>query len=319
MPFALVSLGANLGDRAGTLEGALGALGEHPQIAIAAVSSFHETAPIGGPAGQPAFLNGAALMETSLTPRGLLSALEEIELRFGRERDVRWGARSLDLDLLLYDEIILEEADLTLPHPRMAYRRFVLEPAAEVAPQMRHPGIGWTMTQLLNHLNAAPHYLAITSIGKDTIGLAGRLSENSGATYCPDPGRSRDALRDALPELAQRRSNALRECLALATEGVVSDFWIEQQQAYLDAAELKNLPPGLQDRFDAVVRDAPCPKLLVLLENRQREPLVGDRISLGDRLHALVTRPARGPFLVLDAADSRRNLEELTAALTAMR
>ena len=95
--------------------------------------------PIGGPAGQEPFLNAAALLETSLPPAELLARLQRIELHLGRTRETRWAARTLDLDLLLYDNLVLNTPYLTLPHPRMAFRRFVLEPAAEVAPEMAHP------------------------------------------------------------------------------------------------------------------------------------------------------------------------------------
>ena len=131
-----------------------------PQIAVAAVSCWRETAPVGGPPGQPPFLNGALLAETSLAPHDLLAALQQIENDLGRRRAERWGPRTIDLDLLLYDELVLDTPSLTLPHPRMAWRRFVLEPAAEVAGAMLHPTIGWTIARLLEHLNTARPYVA---------------------------------------------------------------------------------------------------------------------------------------------------------------
>src|SRR5688572_15489027 len=102
MPLCLISLGSNLGDRRQTLDLAVAELASNPQLRIERVSRWYETAPVGGPAGQPAFLNGAVLLEAALSPLALLDLLQDIERRLGRERGpVRWSARTLDLDLLL--------------------------------------------------------------------------------------------------------------------------------------------------------------------------------------------------------------------------
>jgi 2-amino-4-hydroxy-6-hydroxymethyldihydropteridine diphosphokinase len=153
---ALIALGSNLGDRQATLEGAIAALDGTRGVAVQKVSSFYETEPVGGPSGQGMFLNAAAVLETTLEPLGLLQVLQEIETRFGRVRTVRWEARTLDLDLLLYGDQIIETAELTIPHPRMAERRFVLEPLAEVAPDAFDPVTLRTITQLLAALDARP-------------------------------------------------------------------------------------------------------------------------------------------------------------------
>jgi 2-amino-4-hydroxy-6-hydroxymethyldihydropteridine diphosphokinase len=131
---ALIGLGSNVGDRLATLTGAITALGRVCGIAVRLVSSFHETEPVGGPPGQGMFLNAVALLETELEPLPLLQDLQEIETRFGRQRTVRWGERTLDLDLLLFDDRRIDTPELCLPHPRMRTRRFVLEPLLEVAP-----------------------------------------------------------------------------------------------------------------------------------------------------------------------------------------
>jgi 2-amino-4-hydroxy-6-hydroxymethyldihydropteridine diphosphokinase len=131
---ALIGLGSNLGDRVVNLEGAIVALSKTPGVAVLKVSSFHETEPVGGPAGQGMFLNAAAALETTLDPNSLLHVLQEIEGRFGRVRTVRWGERTLDLDLLLFDDRIIQTSEIEIPHPRINTRRFVLEPLLEVAP-----------------------------------------------------------------------------------------------------------------------------------------------------------------------------------------
>jgi len=127
-----IALGSNLGDRRRHLEEALRELAARGDIRVRAVSSFHETEPCGGPPGQPRYLNAAAELDTELEPRALLERLLEIERRHGRRRDVRDGPRTLDLDLLLYNERRIREPDLCVPHPRMWQREFVLRPLAEI-------------------------------------------------------------------------------------------------------------------------------------------------------------------------------------------
>ncbi|GAA4023018.1 2-amino-4-hydroxy-6-hydroxymethyldihydropteridine diphosphokinase [Deinococcus rubellus] len=144
---ALIALGANLGDPAAALHWALkelAALGE-----VQAVSGFHRTAPVGGPPGQPDYLNAAARLQTRLPAPPLLAALLDIETRFGRVRRERWGARLLDLDLIAYGALVLDTPDLTLPHPRAWQRAFVLRPLSEVAPDFAHPVTGQTVGQAL--------------------------------------------------------------------------------------------------------------------------------------------------------------------------
>jgi 2-amino-4-hydroxy-6-hydroxymethyldihydropteridine diphosphokinase len=161
MAYSLIALGSNLGDRAARLQQAIAALGRLPQTRLAARSRWHESAPVGGPAGQQAFLNGAALLSTSLSPEQLFDQLTSIEAACGRKRDERWSARTLDLDLLLYDELVRDSPELAIPHPRMVYRPFVLRPAAEVAAWMVHAESGWTVDALLEHLKDGQPSIAV--------------------------------------------------------------------------------------------------------------------------------------------------------------
>lgn len=138
-----LGLGANLGDRAATLHAAVDALRGDADFVVLAVSAFRETAPV-GPADQPAYLNGAVLVRTTLAPRDVLDRLLGIERTFGRDRsrEARWGARTLDLDLLLYGDRVIDEPGLTVPHPRMLERLFVLEPLNEIGPDLVVPAVG---------------------------------------------------------------------------------------------------------------------------------------------------------------------------------
>ena len=140
MVVAYIALGSNLGDRAATLEAAVRRLRAEPGLRVLAVSGWHETDPVGGPAGQGKFLNAAATVETDLSPESLLALLQRIENQFGRVRTVKDGPRTLDLDLLLYGEARIASAALTVPHPRMRERAFVLLPLQELAPECVAPG-----------------------------------------------------------------------------------------------------------------------------------------------------------------------------------
>ena len=130
---AYIGLGSNLGDRRARLDAALAALRGRTGVAVTRVSSIYETAPVGGPAGQGPYLNAVAELRTELDPEALLRVLLEIESAQGRVRTERDGPRTLDLDLLLYGDMVRDDARLTLPHPRLHQRLFVLKPLAEVA------------------------------------------------------------------------------------------------------------------------------------------------------------------------------------------
>ncbi|HEV3446427.1 MAG TPA: 2-amino-4-hydroxy-6-hydroxymethyldihydropteridine diphosphokinase [Gemmataceae bacterium] len=149
MTTAFIALGSNLGDRNANLLAALQALQDRPGIVVKQTSSFYETEPVGGPPGQGLYLNAAARVETRLTPRQLLQALLEVEAQLGRQRQERFGPRTIDLDLLLFDDQVIDEENLTVPHPRLQERLFVLEPLAEIAPKAVHPILGLTIRELL--------------------------------------------------------------------------------------------------------------------------------------------------------------------------
>jgi 2-amino-4-hydroxy-6-hydroxymethyldihydropteridine diphosphokinase len=138
----LIALGSNIGDRRSHLDAALAGLAAVAGLEITAVSPLYETAPVGGPGGQGAFLNAVVAGRTTLPPADLLAALHGIETARERRRVVHWGPRTLDLDLLIHGDTLSDDPALALPHPRMHERRFVMVPAADVAPGLVHPVLG---------------------------------------------------------------------------------------------------------------------------------------------------------------------------------
>ncbi len=144
-------MGSNLGDSLGYLEKSLEQLQQTPQIQVISHSKWYKTKAVGPP--QPDYLNGCAILQVQLTPHELLKRLLEIEQQFGRSRDEYWGPRTLDLDLLLYGNIILNSSTLQIPHPRLSQRAFVLVPLAEIVPDWIEPISGKTIKELLDSLN----------------------------------------------------------------------------------------------------------------------------------------------------------------------
>ena len=141
MTVAYVGLGANLGAREETLRRALELLAAADGVSLLAVSQLRETEPV-GVVDQPPFLNGAVALETTRTPRELLDLLLTIEASLGRVREERWGPRTVDLDLLVYGDEVVDAPGLRVPHPHLHERRFALEPLAELAPELDVPGRG---------------------------------------------------------------------------------------------------------------------------------------------------------------------------------
>ena len=135
----LLSFGSNLGDRHKTLNDAWHVLGQTANVQTIKLSPFYETEPVGGPAGQPMYINAAGIIQTAMPPLELLKTLQKIEADFGRMPTERWGPRVLDIDILLYEDRIVELPSLIIPHAEMLHREFVLIPANDIAGDWIHP------------------------------------------------------------------------------------------------------------------------------------------------------------------------------------
>lgn len=345
MASCLIGLGSNVGDRAGSLHSAVEQIRDLLGVRIRSLSSFHETAPVGGPLGQGMFLNAVATIETALSPEELLRGLLEVEKRLGRRQRLHWNERPIDLDLLLYDDRVIETEELCVPHPRMAFRRFVIEPAAEVAADWKHPTIGWTVEQLREHLRHAMPYVAICGpIGVGKTEVAERLHEQIGGRLILETvdqegltrfyaDTSGEACRTEL-EFLQRRARLLdRDAWDASQKLVTSDFWFDQSRAFasvwLSTEQMARFEDSWQEARSRVVP----PKLIVLLDVPSEEALariahrgrpferalgLADIENLRQALHNQADRPGLGPMLRISQDDSPRILDEIRAAIEAM-
>jgi 2-amino-4-hydroxy-6-hydroxymethyldihydropteridine diphosphokinase len=158
---AYIALGSNQGDRELNLLRAVAEIGKLPDSRVTGLSPIYETSPV-GVTDQPAFYNAVLRLSTHLSPLELLHHLQHIENKvFKRSRTVRWGPRSIDLDLLLYADEVIASHELTIPHPRMAERRFVLEPLCALSPGLIHPVLGSAVAELLAALRSAERVVQI--------------------------------------------------------------------------------------------------------------------------------------------------------------
>ena len=344
MSTCLVAIGSNLGEQNELCRLAVAKLEAHPRIEVAQCSSWHTTSPIGGPSEQEDYLNGAARLRTDLTPFELLEYLNHVETQLGRQRKVRWAARTIDLDLLLFDQVELATPTMVLPHPRMAFRGFVLAPAIEVAADMVHPPTGWTIQQLYDNTRHRPTYVAVAGpigVGKTDLvrTIGNRFSARQVVAAPPESlltrffGDPKGEARDTEVAILQQRSTALDARIFSDHDSLIlSDFWFDQSFAYASpwlTMERHNafgeeclmvgtsiLRPAL-----LVMLDAPPEYLLGRIQSRNRAYELALTTPCLDRLrkalHNQARQPDVGPVINVDVTVEDHH-EEVAAAIQAI-
>ena len=329
MARCLIGCGSNLGRRREQLDRAIELMRFMPGVTMVGVSRYRETVPVGGPSGQDAFLNGACLIETDLPPQDVLSMLAAVENTLHRSREERWGPRTVDLDLLLYDDVVLETDCLTLPHPRMSTRRFVLEPCVEIAGDALHPLAACTLDEMLASISSPQPHVAVIGVpatSADDIARAVSDASLGCLVTAPRP----------LPEAtapAQAWCSTLGEWCAAVEEidcddgahGIVTDFWLEMllvaARETLDEESLARF----EGHFAKVAAKAAAPQAVLLLV-ASAASLVGDprQARLQEKLIAAVRDPGyRSPLkakavVMIDATNASRAAADAVAAVEAM-
>jgi 2-amino-4-hydroxy-6-hydroxymethyldihydropteridine diphosphokinase len=332
-------MGSNVGDRRFALQRAISRLRHQAHVSILAVSRFHETTPIGGPGGQGAFLNAALTLETDLTAAELFRLLQDVEQQIGRVRRERWSERILDLDLLLYDQQVMTTSSLVVPHPRMAFRPFVLVPAVEIAPDLIHPCIGWTLHQILDHLSSPHSYVAVTGIPATAasrlvkeianrcrarlVAVAGTRERRHG-----DTDDSTGVTLETELEFLMSCVRKLEEASGQASGWMVSDFWLGELRVSARRRLARPELPRYENAWKEAIRDVVTPKLRVFLNASAgtiqstagaTSPSDVARLSrLQDDLRQEVMLPGMGPMLEVNAADFDWAVAEVEAAIQAM-
>ena len=312
-----------------------------PGVTLVSVSRYRDTRPIGGPPGQGVFLNGACLLETELAPHDVLGMLAAVENTLDRERGERWGPRTVDLDLLLYDDVVLDTESLTLPHPRMVTRRFVLEPCVEIAPDLVHPLAACTLEDLLDSISSPHPHVAVVGVpGSGAAEVAAAIAHATlaglvsappeydalvgGTAVRPDVVSGDLVWRHAVeacakPLLAKRWSQD--------PHGTVVDYWLatamlEERIAMRERQSAGSALIGGRPRTSAgaatsirhpgiamcAAADAPVDRLL-RLQQRIAAELRSPEINAADRPRAVVT---------IAAGDFAQAVQEAVAVVEAM-
>ena len=316
-----------------------------PGVNLVKVSRYRDTRPIGGPPGQGVFLNGACLFETDLAPHDVLDMLSAVENTLHRERGERWGPRTVDLDLLLYDDVVLDSETLTVPHPRMATRRFVLEPCVEIAPELVHPLAACTLEGLLESISTTRPHVAVVGIpGTGVEEVATAVAHASLARLATAPPEYAVVAGGAVGDDRAWRA-AVEACArplvaarcAPDPHGVVSGYWM---QTLLLAAET-SLPPaefaGFASFFSGAAAATAPPHVAILMvaapdvvESRcaaraEDAGTIPRLLRLQDRLVAALrggdagrAAPSPRAVVTIPAGDLGRATQEAVAAVEAM-
>ena len=296
-----------------------------PGVKFLAVSRYRETRPVGGPAGQDSFLNGACLIETELPPRDVLGMLAAVENTLHRERQERWGPRTIDLDLLLYDDLVMETAELTVPHPRMATRRFVLEPSAEIAGGFAYPPSACTIGDLLDNISVPSPLVAVVGVpGSGTAQVAAGVADALMARLveCPAPLPQVARLADWRQTIAAWAEPLARDDWHDEPHGTVADYWFDTLAIASDALALDDRAAFDRDLARAAAGIVSPQVAIALVADAAKLDVGTARLQerILRRLRCPSDRSPGSPkaVIVVDARDLARATADATAAVEAM-
>lgn len=306
MANVLISLGGNLGDPADAISHALRKLTENDHIEVTRSSTLYRTKAVGGSGPQSDFQNAAATLRTSLSPRQLLQTMNEIETQLGRVREQKWDARTIDLDILLFHDVFMAESDLVIPHPRMIVRQFVLQPAADIAPDMVHSGNGWSIKRLFQHARNAYPWFAISN---SDYALCKRVFE---ATLNADSACKASYALEHTLDYADRmmQSGNLDHVADLFKHALnLLAWWFENGEiknpyaALLVSRSIRDYAQrlGLENTFAQRLNEMIRPKLLIKFGEPKKTPR------------------SYQPILYIDPTDLQWAAREINAAAAAMR
>lgn len=295
----LIGCGANVGARREQLDQAIDMLRFMPGVQLIHVSEFLETRPVGGPPGQPPYLNAACLIETTFEPAEVLDMLLAVENTLQRSREIRWGPRTIDLDLLIYDDCVMKTERLQVPHPRMTTRRFVLEPAAEIAADLDHPVSGCTIRELLENISQRHLHVAVVGIpGSGAPEIADAVADVTLSRLIHAPAPLPIHAVGALSEkhlatkkepteqlllLSQKYADPLlKASWPVDPHGTVTDYWIESIRLAVENNPAIDTNKQFENAFASISQETVAPHVILLLNvNRQT---LSERIAY--RAHA---------------------------------
>lgn len=301
-----------------------------PGVELVAVSRYRETRPVGGPANQATYLNGACLIETELPPREVLGTLFAVENTLHRRRKQRWGERTIDLDLLLYDDLVVESPELTLPHPRMATRRFVLEPCVEIAAELAYPPSSCTIRDLLDNISVPHPLVAVVGVpGSGATEVAAAVADATLTRLVRAPAplpftaggepAAAPSARRLLETVASWREPLVSEAWEDDPHGTVADYWLDSVPAAAADWITADAWPAFARDFERLVGDVVSPQVAIFLRVGERE--LEERIAFRGRPAARMTDvfadapPAIGPSAAEAAAALVRLQERLERRL----
>ena len=278
----LIGCGANEGARREQLNQAIDMLRFMPGVRLVDVSQFLETLPVGGPPGQSPYLNAACLIETTFKPAEVLDMLLAVENTLHRSRETRWGPRTIDLDLLLYDDCVLKTECLQVPHPRMTTRRFVLEPAAAIAADLKHPVAGCTIRELLENISERHLHVAVVGVpGSGAPEIADAVADVtlSRLIHAPAPlplnsfgapngehSAIKEETVDQLLLLSQKYAAPLLKAnWPVDPHGTVTDYWIESIRLAAQTNSVSDTNKQFENAFATISQETVVPNVILLL------------------------------------------------------